>query len=211
MKTYLTSLLAVGLIGLTACGPTVNTYKTADADLGKYQSFAFLPNADIRMPADNSLKSDEVNQFVVSTLNDNMRQQGYTLDRDNPDLLVLLSVSSEERTDVTQDPIYANAPLYATYPYTGTYAGYTTISPFYNNYYYNGYTTYNQIVGYDTDVTRYKEGTLVVDVVDRATKETLWKGVSSTSIYGGRNTEALRTMINEIFEDFPKTDKVASR
>jgi hypothetical protein len=33
--------------------------------------------------------------------------------------------------------------------------------PYYQNYYYNGYSVYNQLIGYDTDVNTYKEGTLI--------------------------------------------------
>ncbi len=213
MKTYLTSFLAVCLFALAACSPSVSTNKTANVDLGKYSTFAFLPNADIRMPAamEEKLSSDDVNGAIVSSLNESMRSKGYTLDRSNPDLLILLSTSTEKRTDVDKDPIYANTTPYATYPYTGTYAGYNTISPYYNDYYYNGYLGYNNVIGYDTDVTRYKEGTLVVDIVDRKTKKMIWKGVSSTSIYDGTSTDAIQSMVNAILAEYPMQNEMASR
>ncbi len=134
MKIYLPSLLALCVTFLAAYSPVVNTSKTSSVDLGKYSTFAFIPDADLRMPAEmeERLSSDDVNQMVVSTLNNDMRDKGSSLDRNNPDLLLLLSMSTEQRTDVDRGPVYAPVGTYATYPYTGAYAGRTTISLYYS-------------------------------------------------------------------------------
>jgi hypothetical protein len=86
---------------------------------------------------------------------------GYTLDRTNPDLLVLLSTSTDLDTNITKEPVYATYPNY----YGRSYG----VSP-YQNYYYNGYSNYNQLIGYDTDLNTYKEGTLRLSLVDSKTK-----------------------------------------
>jgi hypothetical protein len=36
-----------------------------------------------------------------------MQKLGYTLDRTNPDLLVLLSTSTDLDTNITKEPVYA--------------------------------------------------------------------------------------------------------
>jgi hypothetical protein len=43
------------------------------------------------------------------------------------------------------------------------------VSPYYQNY-YNGYSNYNQLIGYDRDLNTYKEGTLRLSLVDSKTK-----------------------------------------
>lgn len=190
----ITPLLFVALMMLVSCGPTVNTQKKAAVDLTNYDSFAYLPNSNVEMPG-KSYNDENVNQMILNTINSQMREQGYTIDRDNPDLLVLLSVSTDQETETTTDPVYARYP-YASY--TGT-----RINSYYNGIYYNNYANYN-VVGYDTNRYQYKEGTLIVDVVDRQSKEIVWTGVSTDGIYETSETAKIREMARAIFEEFPQ-------
>ncbi len=203
----LPSLLAVAVFFLAACSPQVSVYRPNPADLSAYKTFAFLPNADIETKS-GDMESDKVNQAVVAALNEEMRKDGYVLDRDNPDLLVLLSVKTDRETTTTTDPIYASD-----YAYYGAYSRRpgVGVSPYYNDYYYNDYMAYDNVVGYDTDTYTYKEGTLVVDIVDRAKREVVWKGVSQTPVTNSRSN-AVQLMVDAIFEEFPtKAGASASR
>ncbi|MGB8374271.1 MAG: DUF4136 domain-containing protein [Salegentibacter sp.] len=186
--------LAILIVGLAvfACGPRVTTSKTTSKDLSNYNTFAYLPNSSVEMP--DKAFNDDVNSAIVETVNNNMRKAGYTLDRNNPDLLVLISTKTNLKTETTTDPVYA------TYPYMG---GVATVSPFYDPYYYSGYANYTNIVGYDTDTYAYKEGTLIINLVDRETKETVWKGISSKSLYDQTNTAAIQDLVNQIFQEYP--------
>lgn len=186
--------LAILFLTLTvvACGPRVTTSKTTSKDLGNYDTFAYLPNSSVQMP-DKSYNED-INSAIIEAVNNNMRQAGYTMDRDNPDLLVLVSTKTNLETETTTEPVYA------TYPYIN---GVATVSPFYNPYYYSGYANYTQVVGYDTDTYAYKEGTLIINLVDRKTKQTVWKGVSSKSVYDQTTTGAIEDLVNQIFQEYP--------
>ncbi len=179
---------------LYSCGPTVSTMKPTGDDLSKYDSFSYLPNAAIEMPTEN-FTTDQVNSMVIQQINDRMMDAGYNLERNNPDLLVLVSTKVDQETEVDTDPIYAS------YGYYNNPS--LRVNPYYNNYYYRGYNNYNNIIGYETDTYQYKDGTLVVQLVDRKTKETVWKGVSSTSIYDTTSAMALTNLVNEIFEEYP--------
>ncbi|NJY62379.1 DUF4136 domain-containing protein [Salinimicrobium sp. CDJ15-81-2] len=184
-------LLISGL--LINCGPRVSTQKTTNKDLSTYDSFAYLPNANVS--AQNmQMRSEDVSRAVIEAVNTNLRQVGYNLDRQNPDLLVLISTETDTEVGTTTDPVYA------AYPYT---AGVGTINPVYNNYYYGGYAGYNNIIGYDTDTYTYEEGTVVINLVDRETRNTVWKGVASESISGQADTRAIRNLVNAIFEEYP--------
>lgn len=179
-------------LAVVSCGPRVTTSKTTSKDLSNYDTFAYLPNSSVQMP-DKSYNED-VNSAIIEAVNNNMREVGYTMDRDNPDLLVLLSTKTDLETETTTDPVYA------TYPYAN---GATTISPFYDPYYYSGYANYTRVVGYDTDTYAYKEGTLIINLVDRKTKQTVWKGISSKSVYNQTTTGAIEDLVNQIFQEYP--------
>lgn len=190
-KINLIVLFLVGSI-LFGCGPRVTTMKTTNKDLSVYDSFAYLPNTDIEMPSKSF--NDDVNEAVIETINSNLRQAGYELDRQNPDLLVLVSTETDTEIGATTDPIYA------TYPYA---TGVTTISPYYEPYYYPGYMDYTSFVGYDVDTYSYQEGTVVINLVDRETRETVWKGVASESIYDQSTIQEIQELVNAIFEEYP--------
>lgn len=194
MKFLKPLLLTLVLLAVLSCGPRVETARPTAVDLEKYDTFAFLPNSNADIP-NESYNNEDVNRLVVETVNQNMREAGYTLDRDNPDLLVLISTSTEIERERTTNPVYA------TYPYT---AGVGAIGPAYGNYYYRGFNTFGGgVVGYDTDTYAYEEGTVVINLVDRETKETVWKGMTSDALYDQPNTQAMRELVNEIFEEYP--------
>ncbi|MDT0647293.1 DUF4136 domain-containing protein [Zunongwangia sp. F260] len=194
MKAMKSILICSILLMVLSCGPRVQTVKPMDTDLSKYSTFAYLPNTNAEVPG-KAYNDENVNRMIVETVNQNMSQTGYTLDRDNPDLLVLISTSTEIERETTTDPVYA------TYPYT---AGVGTVSPYYGSYYYRGYNTFGGgVMGYDTDTYAYEEGTVVINLVDRQTKETVWKGMTSDALYDQSNTAAKRELVNQIFEEYP--------
>ena len=183
---------------LTACSPRVTTAQPTDADLSSYSTFAYLPNADVEL-RDENMDQDDVNMRIVETVKGQMEQRGYQLDRDQPDLLLLLSVKRDRETEVDTDPVYA------TYPY-GTY-GVNTVSPYYNNYYYNDFYNYGNVVGYDTDTYSYTEGTLIVSLIERESRNTVWKGYTSDAVYSGSTTEEIIGLVDDIFDEFPVTGR----
>jgi hypothetical protein len=150
LRNLFFSVIAVSLV---ACGPAVNTTKTTSNDLSIYKTFAYLI-AILTIWIGYGNKNIGT---TVESVNTNMQKLGYTLDRTNPDLLVLLSTSTDLDTNITKEPVYA------TYHYYGRSYG---VSPYYQNYYYNGYSNYNQLIGYDRDLNTYKEGTLRLSLVD---------------------------------------------
>lgn len=179
-----------------ACGPRVNTTKTTNKDLSNYKTFAYLPNSNFD-DLDKGYDNTDVGMAVIESVNTNMQQLGYNLDRNKPDLLVLLSTSTDTETNVTKEPVYATYPNY----YGRTYG----VSPYYQNYYYNGYSGYNRLIGYDTDVNTYEEGTLRLSLVDSKTKNVVWKGTASNSIYSSQNdSKAIAKFVDDMFANFPK-------
>ena len=198
------SLVALLAFFFASCGPTVRTSQPTSADLSKYSTFAYLPNALVDV---EGLESEELSGEVVEAVRKQLQQVGYRVDRDDPDLLVLLSVKQDTEVETRRDPVYGSA--YSAYPYTNGVYG---VSPYYNDYYYNGYDAYGaDIVGYDVDTYRYKTGTLILNLVDRATKNTVWKAVSEKAIYDGNVSPSdIAMMVDDMFAEFPVEDGVAS-
>lgn len=180
---------------LISCGPRVATEKMTTKDLSVYDTFAYLPNANVSVQG-MQMNSEDVSRAVVEAVNMNLRQAGYNLDRENPDLLVLISTETDTEIATTTDPVYASYP----------YAGVGTVNPVYNNYYYGGYAGYNNVIGYDVDTYTYEEGTVVINLVDRETRNTVWKGVASESVAGQANVQEIRELVNAIFEEYPLTN-----
>lgn len=178
---------------LTACGPSIYTEKIADVNMDRYDSFAYLPNTNADV-AGIDFDNGNIDPSVIEAINKNLRQVGYTLDRENPDLLVLVATERETEVATTTEPVYA------TFPYTTPGVG---ISPFYDPFYYEGYYDFSDFVGYDLDSYTYKEGSLVIYLIDRATRETVWKGVAVEDIYNQPSPEAIEKMVDELFENFP--------
>lgn len=193
MKRISVLLLLLTMSVIISCGPRVSTAKTTNKDLSVYDTYAYLPNTDIEMP-EASFDDQSVNEAVIETINHNLRQAGYSLDQENPDLLVLIRTETDTEVATTTNPVYA------AYPYN---TGIRTISPFYTPYYYSNYAGFNNIVGYDTDTYRYQEGTVVIHLVDRETRNTVWKGVASESIYDQSSIQAIQELVNAIFEEYP--------
>lgn len=189
--------LLLGLI-MSSCSPRVATSRPTQADLSKYRTFAYLPNADVQM--ERAEDAERVNSYIIDNVNTEMKNQGYRIDRDNPDLLVLISTRTATETRAERDPVYANT-TYATYPYA-TY-GRRTVSPYYNNYYYNGFYDYSGVVGYDTDYYKVKVGTLVITLIDRKTGNTVWRGRTSDAVTAATTVDEMISLVDNIFEAYP--------
>lgn len=196
MKYFKIITLFVVSVLFVACGSRVRTERPVNKDLSQYETFAYLPNANVDVEG-RGYGEENVNRMIVEAINRNMREAGYTLDRDNPDLLVLVRVNTHLERERTTEPVYTY------YPYSGAVGA---INPVYDPYYYTGFRGWmggGGIIGYTTDTSVYEEGTVIIDVVDRETRQTVWTGTLSEDIFGERTTEAVTEMVDEVFEEYP--------
>ncbi|NJC26915.1 DUF4136 domain-containing protein [Neolewinella antarctica] len=201
MRIFSSCLSLTLLFIFSSCSPRVTTSRPTSADLSAYQTFAYLPNADVETK--RAEDAERVGGFVVDKVNKEMEMQGYTLDRDNPDLLVLISQRKETETRSDVDRVYTrNYNAAGTVGTVGTsaYGGY------YNNYSYNGYNSYRDFVGYDRDYYNVKVGTVVVSLIDRENGNTVWRGMTSDRVYD-QSTDDMRAMVDDIFQAYPLENK----
>ena len=192
MKTNQFLGLVVFSLLFVYCGSQVKTTNPKEKDLTNYRTYAYLPNTGFNTAKMES--NQDINKVVLETVNRNMKNAGYALDTENPDLLVLInsttSIEQNQQTDAA----------YASYPYD---PGVTAVSPLYSNYFYPGFANFGPITGYDVNTYQYQEGAVDINLVDSKTKELVWSGQTSGAIVNAANLKAQEELINQIFSEFP--------
>lgn len=173
-------------------GPSVTTTKKADVDLNQYNSFAWLPSKE---EIDNpNYNTELVYSTIIDEVNEEMRQKGYEVNQDNPDLLVKVNTMFSEETERVREPVYSNYNY--VYPYS-------YVDQFYRPYYYRGYANFPRVVGYDVDHIHYTEGTFVIDLIDADTRRIVWRGWANDRVDPGVIITEIDEYVEEIFEEFP--------
>jgi hypothetical protein len=192
LKYFLSLTLMAGIL-FTSCGPKVDADKKTARSMSSFDTYAFLPNQDTIQTS--NYDNARVNEIVIDQIRNKMQEKNYRLDRNQPDLLVYYHLMMDEEMAVNANPVYTNYSYYR----PGHYVG-----PYYRNYAYNNYFTIPRIAGNNVQQIPYKEGTLVIDLIDRRTNEIVWRG-SAEDVIDRNDLEAeLRTYVNAIFERLPK-------
>lgn len=200
MKKMTTNVLAIlALVLVWNCGPKISSTVKTDNDLSNYETYAYLPNSSIKAP-ENTNQSEDVGQQIIEAMNNNMQKAGYTMDRNDPDLLVVINTNYDKETDVNVHRDLYYDYNYAYYPYTTT----LPVNSYYNNYYYYGYNTYDGIADYDVTLDRYTDADMVVSLVDKDTKNIVWTGsVDEFYVYQDNASAEVAEYVDDIFEDYP--------
>ena len=174
--------IAVGfLVAGCASGPDIRADYDKSADFGKYRTYGFVAPA----PGDTTQFKSLSQQAMQSAAAREMESRGYTRS-DNPDLAINFKGKLEEKTDIQSTP----APMYgAGWGYGGWYG-----AP------YGGYG------GTEVTTHRYKVGTLVMDVVDRAKRQVVFQGgvesVVTKEMLANREA-AIAGAVQHIFSKYP--------
>lgn len=174
-------LLLIALAFCTvACtsGPQVRTDSDPSANLSSYKTFGFFEE----LATDKSSYSTMITSRLKDATRRELMRRGYQEAAENPELLVNFSTNVDTRTEVQSTP---SAGFY------GYRAG-----------------MYGAWGGYPTDVhtTHYKQGTLVIDLVDAAKRQLVWQAVAQgrLSKKAVENPAAsIDKLIAEMFEKYP--------
>ncbi|KAF1687287.1 hypothetical protein B1992_04725 [Pseudoxanthomonas broegbernensis] len=148
------ALAAVALL-LSACasGPRISSEADPEADFGGYRSFAFHSPLAVESQGYSTPTSRRIRDAARAQ----MEARGYVYDTASPDLWVNLNAYLQERTDVTTMPE-------VDYDFYYSYRARSYLAvPYWRD---------------RTDVRRYTEGTLNVDLVDARHRRLVWTGVA---------------------------------
>lgn len=192
LRHFLSLSLMAGIL-FAGCGPKVDTNKRTAKSLSSFDSYAFLPNQDTIQTS--RFDNEQVNEIVIDEIRQNMQELNYRLDRNEPDLLVYYHLMLDEEMAVNANPVYTNYSYYR----PGFYVG-----PYYRNYAYSNYFTVPRIAGSAVQQIPYKEGTIVIDLINRRTNEIVWRGRAEDVITPGNLDEEVRTYVDAIFDRLPK-------
>jgi len=188
MFTKLSRLVLFSVASLLIAGcaskPTIETDYDHTVDFSQYKTYAFFNPMGIENPSYSSIYGS----IFRDAISKEMESRGYT-QSDNPDLLINVSGRLQDKTKVTttSDPYMA-----------GSYYGYRRGA-------YGAWGGYGY--GTTTHVSNYTEGTVNVDIVDRAQKRMVWEGVAVGRVNEKRTSDETRANIysgiKDMFAGYP--------
>jgi len=179
-------LLAGAAVVLASCAskPTIESDYDPTIDFSQYRTYNFFNPMGIENPSYSSIYGS----IFRDAIGKEMESRGYT-QSDNPDLMINVSGRLQDKTKVTttSDPYMGGGYYGYRRGHYGTWGGY-------------GYGT-------TTHVSNYTEGTVNVDMVDRAMKRMVWEGVAVGRINEKKTNEERRqgiyAGIQEMFAAYP--------
>jgi len=189
--------LAAIVTCLCGCYGSSNIYKsekTKGVDFTKYKTYAWLPTTDTNYTKILNRKSVERNLAVAVVAQ--LSKRGMTLDTLNPDCLFTYTLVMNKTYDIGQQP----PAVYNPQVYAPMYAGQANV------YYYVPYTPVQPAYNGGLQVTTFRDGSLVIDMIDKQNKQIIWR----TSAQGKREEDeakGVRATVEEIvpqmFKKFP--------
>ena len=180
------AILTSAAIALASCAskPTIETDYDHSIDFSQYKTYAFFSPMGIENPNYSSIYGSIFRDAISKEMN----SRGYTMS-DNPDLMINVSGRLQDKTKVTttSDPYMGGGYYGYRRGAYGTWGGY-------------GYGT-------STHVSNYTEGTINVDMVDRAQKRMVWEGVAVGRVNDKNTSDETRANIyagiTEMFVGYP--------
>ncbi len=184
MSRFVLLTSAVMLLASCASKPTIETDYDHTIDFSKYTTYGFFNPMGIENPNYSSIYGS----IFRDAISKEMESRGYKMS-DNPDLMINVSGRLQDKTKVTttSDPYMG-----------GGYYGYRRGA-------YGAWGGYGY--GTQTHVSNYTEGTVNVDMVDRAMKRMVWEAVAVGRVNEKKTNEETRTNIyagiQEMFAGYP--------
>ncbi|WP_101926375.1 MULTISPECIES: DUF4136 domain-containing protein [Luteimonas] len=182
LAVWLAGLCALVLLAGCATGPRITTEADPRADFSAYRTWSFYTPLAIEKEGYETQTSEVAKAAVRAE----MERRGYRYTEADPDLWVNINAYMERRTDVSSYPTVDYA-----YYYSYRARGYFAV-PYWNE---------------RTNVYRYTEGTMNVDLVDAAQKRLVWEGIAVGRVSTNRTPEERAGRINgtiaEIFANYP--------
>ncbi|WP_431200234.1 DUF4136 domain-containing protein [Mucilaginibacter sp. P19] len=196
-KTINTGLVLLLVAALSACS-SYNYYTAArnKTDLSAYRTFAWLPPATMTNKAGAVVKKEVADERVKDAAISALENKGLKFQENNPDLLVSYTTVTGRGMKTEFYPYY-----YGGYPGFGLGFGWG-YRPFYG---YGGWGWgYPYGYGYGGGGyarVPYKEGTLIIDIMDTKSRKLVWRGFGVGELHNPQKTvKELPKVVNGIIE-----------
>ncbi len=180
-RAALSAFALLALLAACATTPRVSTDMDPQADFARYRTYGFYQPLAMEQSGYTTYLTDR----IKASIRREMDARGYVFDAAKPDLRVNFQGVVREKTDVYSMPR-------------------SDIGYFYS-YRARSYVAYP--VWYDeTQVSRYTEGTLTVDLVDAQRNHLVWTGAAIGRVTQRTPAERIASAdqaISAIFQRFP--------
>ncbi|MEM1338772.1 MAG: DUF4136 domain-containing protein [Bacteroidota bacterium] len=194
MKNSTKIQLILVVVVLVGCASNIKTKKTIAGNFNEFQTFAYLPNTTFDINAFNSDADNSVEAALVASMNNEMIKKGYSINNEDPDLLLLLRTNRELNSNENTKSKYEQASS----------GGSTGSSPNYSSTGTSGGKRYLSNDESTTNNIPYKRGSLAVEMYDTKTKELVWVGVAENVKTHISDQTLMERMLKEIFKKFPE-------
>lgn len=159
-----------------------------EANFSEFRTFSISEPRDIDYQSDPRLNQLNLNR-LTRAIKQEMMLRGYSESK-NPDLTINIFAKITPKAEILKDtsPYLPYRGYYRYYGYRGYY-----------NYWGSGWNYA------ETAVVNYKEGTLVIDIVDNDNEKLVWQGVAIKTLQNvTKNPEArINALVTQIFEKYP--------
>ena len=152
-RAWLLSACALAFLAGCATGPKIRVDADPEADFSHYHTWAFYQPIAMEQSGYSTFLTERIRADVRRE----MEARGYAYDEKSPDLRVNFQGVMQEKTDVYSMP-RTNVQYFYSYRHKAYFA-----VPFWYD---------------ETQVSKYTEGTLTVDLVDAAKNRLVWTGAA---------------------------------
>jgi len=163
---------------LAACSSIkVSAEYDKSANYKGYKTYAWLPREPGPEEAP-AARDPRIREAVIGSVNQGLAAKGLTLvdASQSPDLLVAVHGFATNRIE-----IQSYGYNYGPYPY-GYYGTMSTTS---------------------TDVRQYRDGTLILDLIDANKKQLVWRGTATDSFSPGAEAKAIPPAVAKVLGEYP--------
>lgn len=173
------SFAFLGLAALAACSSIkVQTEYDKETDFRAYRTYAYIQK-EAQPDEAPAARDPRIKEAVIKGVDGNLTAKGLTraAEGQQPDLLVAVYGFANTRLEVQS-----------------------------YGYHYAGVSRYGYAPVMNTgsaDIRQYKDGTLIIDLVDAAKKELVWRGTATDTFQPGAEAKAITGAIDKTFEEYP--------
>lgn len=191
------------IILLISCTTTYNSVSTdydRVVDFTKYKTFAWLPdNADTaNTPYNNDIIRNNIRNYIGQCMSD----RSYTVDLENPDLLMLLEITNAKKERVVT--VYPTSYYYSPYYYGSTFYSPYPFGYYYQHYPGHGYSRLSYSGYSTTEKQEYINGAITLNVIDRHANKLIWRGTAEGDIYDPSHiSQDLHPAVHRIMNEYP--------
>ena len=178
MKRIVYVLITTLCLGVLSGCSRYTYYSIGNSNINKYHTFAWLPPlrknpGNASSTAVSYYQNDIADQKIKDQATADLESRGLVLNSNRPDLLVRYTVMVNREVKTFNEPVYNYAwdgfyPRYRFYHGRGFYWGYRRAFPIY--------------VGNEIEKVPYKEGTLIIDLIDRRSGKVVWRGYAQGEV-----------------------------